>query len=120
MATFPSVEWIERCEKVDPGYVDRVLRMAEREQKFRHIQTYVGQVFGLVVAFAFLGASTFLIATGHEISGAVLGTIDLVALVAVFVVNQVGKSPLQEESSDKGADEVGPAGSTKAQAATEG
>jgi uncharacterized membrane protein len=88
MAFPPSAKWIKECHEVDPDYVARILRMMEREQRFRHRQTLVGVIVGFVVALAFLAASAWLILNGHEISGAVLGTVDLVALVTVFVLGR--------------------------------
>lgn len=43
---------------------------------------------GLIIAIAFLSAATFLIASGHDTAGTVLGTVDLVALTAVFVTGR--------------------------------
>lgn len=40
----------------------------------------------LVIAISFLSASTYLVATGHDLAGGLLGTVDIVALVTVFVV----------------------------------
>jgi uncharacterized membrane protein len=48
-------------------------------------QSRRGQTFGFILALAFLIASFTLIFTGHEASGTIIGSIDLVALVAVFV-----------------------------------
>ncbi len=43
---------------------------------------------GLIVALAFLGVSGWLISDGHELAGSILGTVDLVALVTVFVIGR--------------------------------
>ncbi|MDQ2732066.1 MAG: hypothetical protein M3Y56_10430 [Armatimonadota bacterium] len=40
---------------------------------------------GLTVALSFLACSTFLIATGHDAAGGLLGTVDIVALVTAFI-----------------------------------
>jgi uncharacterized membrane protein len=45
----------------------------------------VGQLFGFIIALAFLLVSAWLINGGHEVAGVILGSVDLVALVTVFV-----------------------------------
>jgi hypothetical protein len=47
-----------------------------------------GQLFGFLIAMLFLGASTAVVLAGHDVAGTILGTIDLVALVTVFVVGR--------------------------------
>lgn len=79
-----------------PDGANRVMVMAEEQSKHRRwLESYTlqsesrranaGLGAGVVVSLAFLAASVFLIATGHEISGAVLGTVDIVSLAGVFV-----------------------------------
>ncbi len=51
----------------------------------REIRSYIGQTMGFIIAIAFLLVSAWLINGGHELAGAALGTLDLGALVAVFV-----------------------------------
>jgi hypothetical protein len=43
---------------------------------------------GVVVAMSFLIVSSIIVLNGHPIPGTILGSIDLVALVTVFVVGQ--------------------------------
>lgn len=45
----------------------------------------LGQIFGFIIALAFLIASTYIIAIGQPVAGTILGAVDLVTLVAVFV-----------------------------------
>jgi hypothetical protein len=45
----------------------------------------------LVVALAFLYASYRLIQDGHSLAGTVLATVDLTALVAVFVLGRLSQ-----------------------------
>jgi uncharacterized membrane protein len=52
-----------------------------------HLQ-FGGMICGLITALAFLGAATYLIATNHDTAGSILGTVDLVALVAIFVTRR--------------------------------
>jgi len=44
-----------------------------------------GLVAGFVVSLSVLAASCWLIVSGHEVSGTIFGTLDLAALVGVFV-----------------------------------
>ncbi len=50
--------------------------------------SWAGLVSAFTLSIAFLLVSAYLIMRDHEISGAVLGTVDLVALVAVFITRQ--------------------------------
>jgi hypothetical protein len=49
---------------------------------------WAGIISAFVLSLAFLGCSTWLIAQDHDMGGTILGTIDLVALVTVFVTRQ--------------------------------
>jgi uncharacterized membrane protein len=44
-----------------------------------------GQLYGFVIAILGLLLSGFLIYTGHDTAGTILGSTDLIALVSVFV-----------------------------------
>jgi hypothetical protein len=45
----------------------------------------MGLLCGLIVALAFLGVSASLIDGGSSLAGTVLGTVDIIGLVSVFV-----------------------------------
>jgi len=96
MTPIPNPRDLAKYESVHEGFGDRMVAMAEREQRFRHLSAFVGQMLGVVVALAFLGASTYLIATGHDLAGGVLGTIDIVALVTIFVAGRSGRSAIDK------------------------
>ena len=49
---------------------------------------WVGLILGFFVTMAFLAAAVFLIERGHDVSGTILGTVDIVALVTVFVLGR--------------------------------
>ncbi len=95
-APFPPPDILKGYNDAVPNGADRILKMAENQSEHRmNLENNVinrelnqsgkGQNYGLIIALSFLAGSIFLIYTGHEISGAVLATIDLVALVSVFV-----------------------------------
>ena len=46
---------------------------------------WAGLISALTIALSFLAVSAGLIVGGHEVSGTLLGTVDLVALATVFV-----------------------------------
>jgi hypothetical protein len=54
------------------------------------MQAWAGLAAAAVLSLAFLGAATFLIYTDHDAAGSVLGSIDLVALVTVFIIGRAG------------------------------
>jgi uncharacterized membrane protein len=95
----PHPDILERFENINPGMTDRLLVMAEKQQDHRHEleKTVVfggatraknGLIAGVFIAVLFLAVSAWLIFTGHDIAGTVLGSVDLVALVTVFVVGR--------------------------------
>ena len=59
----------------------------------RQGRSYLGLGAGLFIVLKFLDVSYKLVVAGHDIAGTVLGTVDLVALAAVFVgVGQTRKA----------------------------
>jgi uncharacterized membrane protein len=116
----PPPEQLREYESVLPGLADRIVQMAEREQNQRHAMqratilgsqeiTKRGQQYGLAVAVIVLVVAMILVLTGHDKAGMVLASVDLVSLVAVFVVGRVASSREEERrnkdaSSDDGSD----------------
>jgi hypothetical protein len=47
-----------------------------------------GMWFAFVIALSFLGVSGWLISGSHDVGGTILGSVDLVALVAVFITGR--------------------------------
>lgn len=93
--SLPSPDELKEYEKAFPGMGRELVAMAKDEQ--RHLQDMErreqvlssrGQLFGFLIALAFLAAATFLIYTHHDTAGTIIGSTDLVALVAVFVVGR--------------------------------
>jgi hypothetical protein len=60
---------------------------------------WAGLISAFVLALSFLGVSAWLIFAGHEVSGTILGTVDLVALVTVFITGR-GKVPTEATVSE--------------------
>jgi hypothetical protein len=57
-------------------------RLEDREWKL----VVLGPSMGFLIAMSFLAATVYLITSGNPIPGTLLGTLDLVALVSVFVL----------------------------------
>jgi len=65
------------------------------------IRSYLGLGVGGVVALMFGYWAYDLICLGHDVAGSLLGTVDIVALVSVFVV---GKRTFDEDLARKRAE----------------
>ncbi len=93
---FPPPAVLERYEALYPGATKQLFTMAEQQATHRQgleriairgdaRRANLGLACGFVVALAGLGVSGFLIYSGHEVGGTILGSIDFVGLVGVFV-----------------------------------
>lgn len=51
-------------------------------------QARSGQIFAFIIALTFLAASFILVVLGHGIYGTIIGSVNLVALVTLFVLNK--------------------------------
>ncbi|MBN8781791.1 MAG: hypothetical protein ABS85_04515 [Sphingobacteriales bacterium SCN 48-20] len=51
-------------------------------------QSNQGQHYAFIIAMAFLLVSGFLIWNGNEVAGTILGTVDLIGLVSVFIIGK--------------------------------
>lgn len=95
----PSPETIAGYERALPGLADRCVRMAEKEQEFRHEtkrseqrdnneRAKDGQRFALAVAVLFLAGAVWVTLAGYPIVGGVLGTFDILGIVGIFVTGK--------------------------------
>lgn len=91
----PSPETLAAYGRISPDLVDRIVTASEDERSHRHRmdrqhsrRASMGLAAGLLVAVLFLVVSAWLINDGHDVAGAVIGTVDLVALTAVFVLGR--------------------------------
>lgn len=119
----PHEKTLEAYNRIVPGSANMIF--TEFEQQGRHrrelehytitwgnYRSFAGLACGLIVSLSFLIVSYLLVKGGHGWEGTVLGTIDLVGLVAVFVY---GSSVLRDERVRKSKimsgqeDEVGKA-----------
>jgi uncharacterized membrane protein len=99
----PHPSLLAGYEQVLPGLAGRIVSMAESEQKYDlelreralsadiadtkagRMEARIGQVFGLIIGLAGLGAACFLALAGEGIAGATIGGATIVTLVAAFI-----------------------------------
>lgn len=92
----PPPDELEGYDRVQSGLADRIVRMAEQQSEHRRSLERIvveggarrsdrGLTLGFALAMAFLVASVALILAGHAVAGTILGTVDLVTLVGIFV-----------------------------------
>jgi uncharacterized membrane protein len=105
----PSPGVLKAYNEAIPNGAERILNEVQRQCRHRmdlenrmipeqHLQSRRGQVYGLVVALSFLIASFILIAMGFGVFGTIIGTVDLIALVTVFVTGRFQKE--QDETAN--------------------
>lgn len=98
----PKPSDLQGYENIIPGAADRILRMAENQAEHRQFlektvvrgdsrRAFCGLWVGGFIAFSVLAGAVFLISTGHDIAGAVVGGLDIVSLAAVFVYGTVSR-----------------------------
>lgn len=91
----PDAAQLQIYESIVPGSAKRMLDQWEQENQHQRLMELRGLNYALGVALSFLLISFVVIMTGilqHEaagtVSGTVLGTVDIVALVSVFLYRQ--------------------------------
>ena len=107
----PPPDLLQDYEKALPGLANRLVSQMEANGAHRRYmdkvtlllrqgRSYLGLGAGLFVVLRFLDVSYRLVTAGHEVAGTVLGTVDLVALAAVFVgMGQTYKAGKSGENS---------------------
>lgn len=103
----PHPELLQGYESVKPGFAERIVVMAEEQQKHRFdcedkmvkgtvSESKRGQWMAFIIAILFLIGSIALGLLGHDWLGGVIGGGTLIALVTVFVT---GRKPKREHTS---------------------
>ena len=89
----PPASELEAYGRISADVPDRIVSMTESSLAHQQSmdqghakRSYAGLVAGFVVAVMFLGVAGWLISSGHDIAGTILGSVDLVGLTAVFVL----------------------------------
>ncbi|PQQ37221.1 DUF2335 domain-containing protein [Photorhabdus luminescens] len=103
----PLPELLKEYENTLPGAAERIFALTEKEQNHRHeIDNKVvsggiskdkrGQWMGYSLAILFLVAVIYFAEKGNTILAGILGVIDIVSLVAVFVLGRYFKRSADE------------------------
>lgn len=103
----PPPQMLAEYEAVQPGFADRIISMAEKEQANRHLlenkavdgaikKDARGQHYALMTSFGVLGGGSFLIYTGHDWAGVTLCAGALTGLAYIFVSGNRKKENIPE------------------------
>lgn len=95
-APIPPPEILKTFNETAPNAADRILRLSEAQTAHRHMiqkmivsrglkQSGRGQLLAFTIALSFLFAAVLLVLNGYPVSGTIIGTVDIVALVSVFI-----------------------------------
>ncbi len=98
----PNPQELADYDKVIPGSAERILAASEKQAKHRialeqqtvaaqNLQSGRGQLYGFVIAIVCLVFAFITIIAGHDVAGTIMGSIDLVALVTVFVLGKASQ-----------------------------
>lgn len=105
----PPPRMLEHYDSVHPGFADRIVLMAEKEQNHRHNlenqgvsgainKDSRGQHYALITSILLISACTFLIYSGHEVSGSILGGGSLTGLAYIFISGRKKEKVTTDES----------------------
>lgn len=95
----PDPETLFRYNEIIPNGADRIMSMAENQQKHRldiekrvvrsnNVQSYLGQIFGFLIGLGALGAAVYMTLHDKPWPGGVLGLGAIAGLVSVFVIGK--------------------------------
>lgn len=88
----PPPEILKGYKEIDPSFPERIFKMAEKEQRFRHISFYSGQVLGFFITIFALICSTYLGINGKEWLGGGIGLGALASIVLAYLYSQRQKT----------------------------
>ncbi len=108
----PPLELIEGYENLHPGSAKLIFEIFEKQSLHRmkmedtvittqQIQSGRGQNYALIVALSFLFVAGLCVLMGHDVAGGVLGSVDVLGIVTVFITGNAkkGNSLKQKELS---------------------
>ncbi len=117
MGPLPEPDTLRQYNEIVPGAAERILKMAEDQQKHHHNQdnrqldmystalradsrrSNLGLLAGFVITLAGLGGGIFLVYAGHEWAGGAIAGLNLASVAGVFVY---GTHSRRAERADKG------------------
>jgi uncharacterized membrane protein len=88
LGPLPHPDLYEHYAAIIPDGANRIMAMAEREQRQRHRMEVAGMVSAFTLALAFLIAGSTLVLQNHDWAGAVIITSTVVALVGIFITGR--------------------------------
>ena len=94
----PPPEVLEKYKEIDPSLPDRLVKMIEREQRHRHLITFLGEIFGFIVV---LGGFISAIVLGIYGKEWLAGTIGLGAIASIVGAYFYGKREAIKEQNQK-------------------
>jgi len=105
----PPPALLEEFERIAPGSAKQIIEQAFKQSDHRMgLENYViradnhrswaGLFCGFTIAISFGGLSAWVILNGYPVSGSILGCLDLISLVALFVL---GRKQQQDERQRK-------------------
>ncbi|MFK3872696.1 DUF2335 domain-containing protein [Pseudoalteromonas rhizosphaerae] len=105
----PPPKMLEHYDSVQPGFANRIVAMAEKEQSHRHNlenqgvsgainKDSRGQHYALITSILLIASCAFLIYSGHEVSGSILGGGSLTGLAYIFISGRKKDRLSKEES----------------------
>lgn len=98
----PHPAMMKEYEEFIPGSADRIFKMTEDEQKFQHntikklsnasiIQKFLGLILGVILLFYIVIMVKDLALAGHDAVAGSIGTVTIIGLATIFVLNKVPK-----------------------------
>ena len=108
----PPPEELAKYNEVDPGLANRIVLMAEGEQKHRHrmngwevFQGLFGQLSALVIALTLIVGGLVTVNNGHQIPGGILTGIGLAPLIGLFLwrsrISKKDSLPAKQENQSE-------------------
>jgi len=88
----PDPETLERYGEIDPSFPERIVRMAEKEQAFRHRSYYIGQLLSFGIVSIGLASAVYLGVNGKEWLGGSIGLGALASIVGAYFYSQRQRS----------------------------
>ena len=94
----PPPEVLKKYKEIDPSLPDRLVKMMEREQRHRHLITFLGEIFGFIVVVGGFISAIVLGIYGREW---LAGTIGLGAIASIVGAYFYGKREAIREQNQK-------------------
>ena len=105
----PDPETLTEYSAIIPNGAERIMKMAEKQLDHRMLmekkvvggqmlQSNIGQILAFLIGLAALGASTYIIVSGYEWSGSLIGIGGLTGLVTAFIKGRSEQGQSLEEN----------------------